>query len=56
MSEDSPNPLSQNNEMNLFKEEILKKIRELEIKLNSKITTKELSISTDLNSLTFTKQ
>ena len=52
MSEDSPNPLSQNNEMNLFKEEILKKIRELETKLTSKITTKELSISTDLNSLT----
>ena len=52
MSENSPNPISQNNEMNLFEEELLKKLRDLETKLTSKITTKELVITTDLNALT----
>lgn len=52
MSENSPNPISQNNEMNLFEEELLKKLRDLEKKLTSKITTKELVITNDLNALT----
>ena len=52
MSENSPNPSSQNTEMNLFEEELLKKIRDLETKLSSKITAKELVITSDLNALT----
>ena len=45
MSEITPTPAS--NEMNLFKEDILKTVRELETKINSKISDKELTLKMD---------
>ena len=40
------------NEMNVFKEEVLKKIKELETKLMSEITNKELALNTDYQAFT----
>ena len=48
MSEISPNPLA--NEMNSFKEEILRSIREFETKLISKIEDKESVLNSDYQS------
>ena len=51
MAENAQNIIP-NNEMNLFKDEILKKMRDLETKLTSKITNKELILNSDYQSLT----
>ena len=48
MSEITPNPLA--NEMNQFKEEILKSMREFETKLTSKIEDKESALNNDYQS------
>ena len=40
------------NEMNMFKEEVLKKIKELETKLMSEIKNKELALNTDYQTFT----
>ena len=50
MSENSPFT-PQSNDLNNFKEELLKRIRELETKLTSQITLNELKLSTDFQSL-----
>ena len=50
MAEIVPNPAS--NEMNLFKEEILKSIREFESKLLSKVEDKESSLNSDYRNFT----
>ena len=49
MSENS-SPITQNNEINKFKNEFLKKIRELETKITSQINNKELILNTDYKS------
>ena len=50
MTEIVPNPAA--NEMNLFKEEILKSIREFESKLLSKVEDKESSLNSDYRNFT----
>ena len=50
MTEIVPNPAA--NEMNLFKEEILKSIREFEIKLLTKVEDKESSLNSDYRNFT----
>jgi len=52
MAENDQNIIARNTEMNLFKDEILKKIRDLETKLTSKITSKELILNSDYQSFT----
>ena len=45
MTEIVPNPAA--NEMNLFKEEILKSLREFETKLTTKVEDKESALNSD---------
>ena len=44
--------ITKNTELNLFKDEVLKKLRDLETKLTSKITSKELVLNSDYQSFT----
>ena len=52
MAENEQNMITKNTELNLFKDEVLKKIRDLETKLTSKITSKELVLNSDYQSFT----
>ena len=52
MTENDSNLDPIKNEMNLFKEEVLTKIKEVETKLESQITNKELTLNTDYQAFT----
>ena len=52
MTENGPTPNPLANEMNIFKEEVLQKIKEIETKLTSEITNKELALNADYQNFT----
>ena len=52
MTENGPTPNPLSNEMNIFKEEVLQKIKEIETKLTSEITNKELALNADYQNFT----